>query len=101
MEDETHILMGNDGWWRRVEEAVHDTLTSTAHELPDETARILEYLALLFGALAHDQGLSEDDVRRLVAAIRERVVYCPDIIIDPVVSLVLAGYRGSADIRGA
>jgi hypothetical protein len=94
MEDKTRILLGNDGWWRSFDDEDHGKLTSAAHELSDETARMLEYLTLLCGALAHDSGWDEDAVRILIAGIRERVYYCPDIIIDPVVSLLLNGYRG-------
>ena len=96
MEDETRILLENDGWWRRVDDEDHGTLTSTAHELSDETARILEYLALLCGTLIHDSGWDEDAVKILIAGIWKCVYYCPDIITDPVISLLLTGYRGKA-----
>jgi hypothetical protein len=96
MGDETRILLCNDGWWRRFDDEDHGKLTTAAHELSDETARILEYLALLCGALVHDSGWDEDAVRMLIAGIRERVYYCPNIITDPVISLLLTGYRGKA-----
>jgi hypothetical protein len=101
MGDETRILLGDDGWWRRFDDEDHGKLTSAAHELSDETARILEYLALLCGTLVHDSGWDEDAVRMLIAGIRERVYYCPDIITGPVNSLLLTGYRGSNDVNGA
>jgi hypothetical protein len=96
VKDETHILLENDGWWRRVDDEDHGKLTSAAHELSDETARMLEYLALLCGTLVHDSGWDEDAVKMLIVGIRERVCYCPDIITDPVATLLLTGYHGKA-----
>lgn len=56
VEDETHTLMGNTDWWRRVEEEAYATLTDAAHDLSDEKARILQYVALLCGVIATTAG---------------------------------------------
>ena len=100
MHNETHILMGQHDWWRRVEDEIHAVLTDLAHDLSDETARTLEYLALLCGTLACDAGFDERNVKALTASIRERVAYDRGIITKHVASLVLTGYRGSTDDHG-
>jgi hypothetical protein len=102
VQNETQILIGQQDWWRRVEDETHDALTNLAHELSDETARTLEYLALLCGALALDAGWDESGIKALTASIGERVPYDYGIITKHVVSLVLTGYRGgSGDHRAS
>jgi len=94
MQDSTRRLMDEPEWWRRVGEETHHTLTDTAHELSDETARTLQLLALLCGALTHDAGWSADDVQALIATVGERLPYVPTIITDEVAALLRTGYRG-------
>jgi hypothetical protein len=96
MQDETHRLVAELDWWRRVKEETGDTLTGAAQELSDEAARTIEYLALLCGTLARDAGWGEDDVQALAASVRERVAYDYGIITDPVAGLLLSAYRGDA-----
>jgi hypothetical protein len=98
--NETQILMGQHDWWRRVEDETHGVLTNLAHELSDETARTLEFVALLCGTLARDAGWGESDIKALTTSIRERVPYDIGIITKHVASLVLTGYRGSTDDHG-
>lgn len=100
MRDETRILMGERDWWRRIDDETHDALTDAAHELSDEAARVMQYLALLCGALAHDAEWSEEDIEVLVSTVRERIAYDYGIISNRVESLLLTGYRGSAGAPG-
>jgi hypothetical protein len=95
MPDETRRLPHERDWWRRVEEGTHGALTAAAHELPDETARALEYLALLCGTLTHDAGWGEEEAKVLAATVHERVGYDLGIITDHVTALLLTGYRTS------
>ena len=97
MRDATGILMDEREWWRRVEDGTHHRLTDAAHELSDEAARTMQYLALLCGTLARDAGWGEDDVEVLAASVRERVAYDYGIITDHVAALLLTGYRGIRD----
>jgi hypothetical protein len=97
MQDATRILMDESDWWRRVEEGTHHALTDAAHELSDETARTMQYLALLCGALARDAGWCEGDVKALATTVRERIAYDHGIVTNHVATLLLTGYRGSGD----
>ena len=97
MRDATRILMDERDWWRRVEEGTHHALTDAAHELSDETARTVQYLALLCGALARDAGWDEDQVKVLAITVRERVAYDYGIVTDHVTALLLTGYHGLGD----
>jgi hypothetical protein len=89
--------MGQHDWWRRVEDETHGVLTNLAHELSDETALVLEYLALLCGALVHDAGWDEHALKALTDSMRERVPYDYGLITTHVASLVLTGYRAGSD----
>jgi hypothetical protein len=89
--------MSERDWWRRIAEGTHDALTDAAHELSDEAARTMQYLALLCGSLARDAGWREDDVEGLAAAVRERVAYDYGTITDHIATLLRTGYRGSPD----
>jgi hypothetical protein len=97
MRDATRILTDERDWWRRVEERTHHALTDAAHELSDEAARTMQYLALLCGTLARDAGWGEDDVEVLAATVRERVAYDYGTITDHVAVLLLTGYREIGD----
>jgi len=97
MGNTAQALMGDSGWWRRAGDETHHRLTEAAHELSDEAARTIEYLALLCGVVARDAGWDEDDVAALAASVRERVRYDHGIITDHAASLLLAGYRGVGD----
>jgi hypothetical protein len=97
MRDSTRILMDERDWWRRVEAGTHHALTDAAHELSDETARTMQYLALLCGALARDAGWGEDEVKVLATTVRERLAYDHGIVTDHVAALLLTGYRGIGD----
>ncbi len=88
-------LSEDSGWWRRAEEETHHALTEAAHELSDEAARTIEYLALLCGALARDAGLDEDNVAALATSVRERVKYDHGIITGHMAPLMRAGYHGA------
>jgi hypothetical protein len=89
--------MDERDWWRRVEEGTHHALTDAAHELSDESARTVQYLALLCGTLARDAGWDEDEVKVLATTVRERVAYDHGIVTDHVAALLLTGYRGIGD----
>jgi hypothetical protein len=97
MQDATRLLMDERDWWRRVEEGRHHALTDAAHELSDETARTVQYLALLCGTLARDAGWGEDEVKVLATTVRERVAYDYGIVTDHVAALLLTGYHGLGD----
>jgi hypothetical protein len=97
MRDATRILMDERDWWRRVEEGTHHALTDAGHELSDETARTMQYLALLCGTLARDAGWGEDDVKALATTVRERIADDYGIVTDHVAALLLTGYRGIGD----
>jgi hypothetical protein len=98
MANETPILMGQYDWWRRVEDETHGALSNLAHELSDETARLLEYLALLCGTLAYDVGWDARTLSALTDSIREQVRYDSGLITKHVAALVLTGYRaGDSD----
>ncbi len=90
-------LMDDSGWWRRADDETHHRLTEAAHELSDEAARTIEYLALLCGVVARDAGWGEDDTAALAGSIRERVRYDHGVITDHAASLLLAGYHGDGD----
>jgi len=93
MPDEARKLLRDRNWWRRVEDETHLELTGAAHEISDETARALQYLALLCGALTHDAGWGEDEVTALAATIRRRVGYNLNSITNHVALLLLTGHR--------
>lgn len=95
MQDATHTLMAERDWWRRVDDDLHGALTDVAHELSDEAARTLQYLALLCGALACDAAWGEDEVNALATSIRERVTYDHGIVTDRAAALLRAGYHGT------
>lgn len=73
MTDAARILMDERDWWRRIDDEQHGALTEAVHELSDEAARTLQYLALLCGAIARDAGWDEDSAQALAASLRERV----------------------------
>jgi hypothetical protein len=89
--------MDERDWWRRVEAGTHYALTDAAHELSDETARTMQYLALLCGTLARDAGWDEDEVKLLASTVRERITYDYGIVTDRVAALLLTGYHGIGD----
>jgi hypothetical protein len=80
-----------------IEEGTHHALTDAAHELSDETARTMQYLALLCGTLARDAGWDEDEVKVLATTVRECVAYDDGSGSDHVAALLLTGYHGIGD----
>jgi hypothetical protein len=93
MREATDALLGDRQWWRLVDEATHYTLTDVAHECSDETARALQYLALLCGTLTRDAGWSEDALAALVDALNDPSVHTLPMITDQVARLMRAGYQ--------
>jgi hypothetical protein len=93
MRKATDAFLGDREWWRLVDEATHYSLTDVAHECSDETARALQYLALLCGTLTRDAGWSEDAVAALAGALNDPSVHTMSMITDQIARLMHAGYQ--------
>ncbi len=84
-------LLDERDWWRRVDDEQHGVLCDYMHELSDEGARCVEYLALLCGALAHDRGLSPQDLEGMINGLAKAVY--SELLAEHVAPLIRAAYQ--------